>query len=224
MPKFTPPEWSGTTGYEAFPSGFSTSITLICGGGGWLGFLGGSTTNCYSDGIIINEHYTLNGVPPTVEVNVYSPEDIIKNVVLEPSAQSIKQGDPLDVSVSFDLDPSFIFSLRNLGPESASVQEKPMVTVELYEEKAIHTMLGSWDRKISEKSLELQSTGSTLNERVVFKLHGSDLGWLIWHDGNHKLYARITLKYCKSEATWITQARWGTIVVETPRITVSVKS
>jgi PKD repeat protein len=224
MPKFTPPEWSGTTGYEAFPSGFSTSITLICGGGGWLGFLGGSTTNCYSDGIIINEHYTLNGVPPTVEVNVYSPEDIIKNVVLEPSAQSIKQGDPLDVSVSFDLDPSFIFSLRNLGPESASVQEKPMVTVELYEEKAIHTMLGSWDRKISEKSLELQSTGSTLNERVVFKLHGSDLGWLIWHDGNHKLHARITLKYCESEATWITQARWGTIVVETPRITVSVKS
>jgi len=208
-------------GYEAFPSGFSTSVTLICGGGGWLGFLGGSTTNCYSEEITINEHYTLNGVPPTVEVNVYSLEDIIKNVVLEPSAQSIKQDDPLDVSVSFDLDPSFISSLRNLGSESASVQEKPVVTVELYEEKAI---LGSCDRKISEKSLELQSTGSTLSERVVFNLHGSDLGWLIWHGGKHTLYARITLKYCESEATWITQARWGAIVVETPRVTVSVRT
>jgi len=55
MPGFRPEEW----GYEAFLSGFSTSITLICGGRGWLGFLGGPTTNCYSDGIIINEHYTL---------------------------------------------------------------------------------------------------------------------------------------------------------------------
>jgi hypothetical protein len=194
---------------------------LICGGGGWLGFLGGSTTNCYSEEITINEHYTLNGVPPTVEVNVYSPEDIIRNTVLKPSAQSIKQDDPLDVSVSFDLDPSFISSLENLGSVSGTTQEKPVVTVELFEEEAI---LGwQWDRKISEKSLELQSTGSTLNERVVFNLHGSDLG-LIWHDGNHKLYARITLKYCESEATWITQARWGTIVVETPRVTVSVGS
>jgi PKD repeat protein len=215
---------SGTFCYYVYPSAFSTSITLKTSG--WWDYLFSLgkplRVLAYSEEIVVYQYLSTNGVPPTVEVNVYSPEDIIKNAVLEPSAQSIKQDDPLDVSVSFDLDPSFISSLQNLGPESASVQEKPVVTVELYEEREIFSV--HFDNKIAEKSLELQSTGSTLNKREVFNLHGSDLGWFIWHGGNHKLYARITLKYCESKATWITQARWGTIVVETPRVTVSVGS
>jgi hypothetical protein len=97
------------------------------------------------------------------------------------------------------------------------------VKVELFEEKA---MLWLFDRKIAEKSIQVDSTNPVTSKDVFFNLHGYDLGWLIFRDGEHRLYAKITLKYCVGESTCIYGSgnNWGTIVVETHRVTVSVKS
>jgi hypothetical protein len=87
-------------------------------------------------------------------------------------------------------------------------------------------MLWLFDRKIAEKSIQVDSTNPVASKDVFFNLHGYDLGWWIFHDGDHRLYARITLTYCVGESTCIYGSgnNWGTIVVETPRVTVSVKS
>ena len=160
-----------------------------------------------------------------IEVNVYSPEDIIKNMVLKPSTQNIKTSDSLDVSLNFNLELSIVSSLENLGSVPAGAQVKPVeVTVELWEEREVFGV--HFDKKIAEKSIELQSSKSTQNAWVDFTIHGSDLGWGIFHGGDHKLYAKVTVKYCIGAATCISGAgnNWGTIVVETPRVTVSVGS
>jgi hypothetical protein len=169
-----------------------------------------------------------NGVESTereIEVNVYSPEDIIKNMVLKPSTQSIKASDSLEVSLNFNLDLSIVSSLENLGSVPAGAQVKPVeVMVELWEEREVFGV--HFDKKIAEGSIELQSSKSTQNAWTAFNIHGSDLGWWVFHGGDHKLYAKITVKYCIGEATCIsgTGNNWGTIVVETPRVTVSVGS
>jgi PKD repeat protein len=163
-------------------------------------------------------------VEKEMEVDVYSPKDIIKDTTVKVSPNKIKPGDTFDVNVSFNVDFSIISSLHNIAFVPVGVSVKPVeVKVELFEEKA---MLWLFDRKIAEKSIQVDSTNPVASKDVFFNLHGYDLGWLIFRDGEHRLYARITLKYCVGELTCIYGSgnNWGTIVVETPRVTVSVKS
>ena len=159
-----------------------------------------------------------------MEVNVYSAEDVIKDTMVKVSPNKIKPGDTFDAHVSFNVDFSIISSLHNIEfvPVGASV--KPVeVKVELFEEKA---MLWLFDRKIAEKSIRVDSSQLVASEDVFFNLHDYDLGWWIFHDGDHKLYAKITVKYCVGTSTCIygTDNNWSTLIVETPRITVQVKS
>jgi hypothetical protein len=201
------------TQYFANPATFSTSITLKKAD--WWDFLlslfNKGVGNYYSEEIVVDEYYKTSGAPPALEkeVDVYSSWDIIKNVELKPSAQSIKQGEPLDVSMSFDLDLSIISSLEDV--------KKPVeVTVELHEDDVFLWWHFSRDLDLP-KSTELEPSTST--QPLSFNFRDLRLS-----NGDHKIYAIITVRYYEGEATsiWGSENIWGTIVVETPRVAVSV--
>jgi len=163
-------------------------------------------------------------VEEEMKITVVSQQDAIKNVVIKSSSQSIKTSDSLDLLVGFNVDLSILSYMENVGLVPSGTQIKPpQIKVELFEEKGF---LWFFDKKIAEKSMELESEEIVPRVEITFRIHGTDLGWWVFRGGEHKLYAKITVEYCIGERTCLygLDNNWGTLIVESPRITVLVKS
>jgi PKD repeat protein len=156
-------------------------------------------------------------VKETIEVVVVEETDAIQDIALRPLFSIIDSDDSFNLSVSFKVDLSLISSLENLGlvPTDVSIRP-PQVKVELFEEKG---WLWVFDKKIAEKTLEIDLEKPISMVQTSFRLNGKDLG-----AGEHKLYAKVSVKYCIGERTcyYGLDNNWGTIKVESQRVIIRV--